>query len=102
METSTLPQINPGKIKTATKLLKLLNKPKTKMIIDLLAEKGKACMTEVMIRLRCEQSVASQWLSYMESADLLTSERKGKNIYYSINMDRIERINTAVRNFFNG
>ena len=53
-------------------------------------------VTEIYIKLRLEQSVASQHLAILRRADVLTTERDGKFIYYSINTKRMEEIAALV------
>jgi DNA-binding transcriptional ArsR family regulator len=53
-------------------------------------------VTDIYIRLRLEQSVASQHLAILRRAGVVTTERQGKFIYYSINKNRLAQIGTLV------
>jgi DNA-binding transcriptional ArsR family regulator len=53
-------------------------------------------VTEIFIKLRLEQSVASQHLAILRKAGVLATERDGKFIYYKLNEDRIKEISTIV------
>jgi len=56
-------------------------------------------VTEVYIKMRLEQSVASQHLAILRRAKLISGKRQGKNVVYSINYDVLERAQEAVTNF---
>jgi DNA-binding transcriptional ArsR family regulator len=79
-------------LKRAVLTLRAVNHPLRKEMIQLIQEKGKVTVTELYIKLRIEQSVASQHLAILRKADVLTTERDGKFIYYSVNTKRVEEI----------
>ena len=87
--------------KRAYKTGRILSKRFTKQIMDALSDQPMN-VTQLMIRLRCEQATLSQRLGKMRSYDLVSAERQGKNIIYSINTDRISKISQAVDRFING
>jgi DNA-binding transcriptional ArsR family regulator len=84
--------LNYSTLKRAVLTLRAVNHPLRKEIMSLIEEKGKMTVTELYIRLRIEQSVASQHLAILRKADVLTTERDGKFIYYSVNHTRMEEI----------
>jgi DNA-binding transcriptional ArsR family regulator len=49
-------------------------------------------VTDIYVALRIEQSVASQQLSILRKEGILITKRDGKNIYYSVNNERISNI----------
>ncbi len=55
-----------------------------KNIINLLVDNDEMNVTEIYIRLRLDQSVASQHIAILRKANMITSQRIGKFIYYSI------------------
>ena len=79
-------------LKRAVLTLRAVNHPLRKEMMQLIQEKGKVTVTELYIKLRIEQSVASQHLAILRKADVLTTERDGKFIYYSVNTKRVEEI----------
>ncbi len=83
-------------LKKAVLTLRAINHPLRKEIMELIEEKKQMTVTEIYIKLRLEQSVASQHLAILRRADLLTTERDGKFIYYSINSKRMEEIASLV------
>jgi len=53
-------------------------------------------VTDIYIKLRLEQSVASQHLAILRRAGVVITERQGKFIYYSLNNERLEQISKLV------
>jgi DNA-binding transcriptional ArsR family regulator len=53
-------------------------------------------VTEIYVKLRLEQSVASQHLAILRSAGVVKTERNGKFIYYSVNRSRVGQIFSLV------
>jgi DNA-binding transcriptional ArsR family regulator len=47
--------------------------------------------------MRLEQSVASQHLAILRRAGIVTTQRDGKFIYYTVNYKRIDEINQFVQ-----
>jgi DNA-binding transcriptional ArsR family regulator len=76
--------------------LRAINHDLRKSIIKLIADNEKMNVTDVYVKLRLEQSVASQHLAILRRAGIVVTERQGKYIYYSINNDRIQQISNLV------
>ena len=51
----------------------------------LLAKKGPLTVTEIATTLEMNQSTVSHHFSLLRNADLVTTRRDGKNIYYDVN-----------------
>jgi DNA-binding transcriptional ArsR family regulator len=51
---------------------------------------------DIYIKLRLEQSVASQHLAILRRAGVVLTERHGKFIYYSLDNDRLAQISRLV------
>jgi ArsR family transcriptional regulator, virulence genes transcriptional regulator len=66
--------------------------------LRLLDENQRLTVTEVYIRLRLEQSVASQHLAILRRAGFVKTEREGKFIYYMVNAERLSTVNQFVDN----
>ena len=52
--------------------------------------KNKLSVTEIYVKLRIEQSVASQHLGILRRAGFVKTERQGKMIHYSVDKDTIK------------
>lgn len=72
-------------IKRAVKVLRLISEESKLRIMLLLAKEGACRVTEICEALQMHQSTISHHLSLLRNADLVTTERKGTNIYYDIN-----------------
>jgi DNA-binding transcriptional ArsR family regulator len=83
-------------LKKAVLTLRAINHPLRKEIMELIEEKKQMTVTEIYIKLRLEQSVASQHLAILRRANVLNTERDGKFIYYSVNAKRMEEIAALV------
>ena len=79
-------------LKKADLVIRALNHKLRLNILKMLSEKPKSPVTSIYVKLRLEQSVASQHLAIMRRAGIVKSEREGKFIYYSVNENRISEI----------
>src|SRR5690349_25152283 len=79
-------------LKKAAMILRALNHKLRQQIVKLIDENKKLTVTEIYIKLRLEQSVASQHLAILRRAGVVKTTRDGKFIYYSVNASRIEGI----------
>ncbi|GAC1379927.1 MAG: metalloregulator ArsR/SmtB family transcription factor [Ginsengibacter sp.] len=89
-------QINYVNIKKAALVLRSLNHKLRQQIIRLIDENAKMTVTEIYVKLRLEQSVASQHLSILRKAGIVKTEREGKFIYYTINKERVDGVEKFV------
>ena len=85
-------------VKKAAVILRAINHKLRQQILRLLDEHTKLTVTEVYIRLRLEQSVASQHLAILRRAGFVKTERDGKFIYYMVNTERLQTVNQFVDN----
>lgn len=83
-------------VKKAALTLRALNHKLRQQLIKLIDEEQKLTVTEIYVRLRLEQSVASQHLAILRKAGIVNTQREGKFIHYVINHKRIEEINKFV------
>src|SRR5699024_5007550 len=79
-------------VKKARMILRAINHTLRQQIIKLLEEKERLTVTEIYVKLRLEQSVASQHLAILRRADIVKTEREGKYIFYTLNKGRIEEV----------
>ncbi len=86
------------RIKKAALVLRALNHKLRQQIIKTIYEHKRITVTELYVKLRLEQSVASQHLAILRKADIVSTVREGKFIFYTINEDRIVAINDFVKN----
>ena len=78
--------------KKAALILRSINHKLRQQIIKLLDETQKMTVTEIYVKLRLEQSVASQHLAILRRAGIVSTSRDGKFIYYSVNYTRLAEV----------
>lgn len=83
-------------LKKAAMILRALNHKLRQQIVKLIDEHKKLTVTEIYIKLRLEQSVASQHLAILRRAGIVQTSRDGKFIYYSVHNTRIDDIMKCV------
>lgn len=79
-------------LRKAVLTLRSVNHKLRKEIVKLLEESDKLTVTEIYVKLRLEQSVASQHLAILRRAGVVKTTREGKFIYYSLDKKRIKEI----------
>ncbi|MEO6071027.1 MAG: metalloregulator ArsR/SmtB family transcription factor [Chitinophagaceae bacterium] len=79
-------------LKKAALVLRAVNHKLRQQILKLINQKDKITVTEIYVKLRLEQSVASQHLAILRKAGFVTTARDGKFIYYSVNHPRLRDI----------
>lgn len=84
-------------LKKAALVLRAINHKLRQQILKLIDESGKMTVTEIYVKLRLEQSVASQHLAILRKAGFVKTDRDGKFIYYSVNAERLEELNRFVK-----
>lgn len=88
-------------VKKASLILRAINHKLRQQILKLIDEQGKITVTEIYVKLRLEQSVASQHLAILRKAGFVKTDRDGKFIYYTINTGRLEDLNKFTDSLLN-
>ena len=83
-------------VKTAAMILRAVNHKLRQQILKLLQENKTMIVTDIYVKLRLEQSVASQHLAILRRANIVTTVRVGKQIHYSLNYASIEKVSDFV------
>jgi len=78
--------------KKAALILRAINHKLRQQMIKLIDEKQKIVVTEIYVKLKLEQSVASQHLAILRRAGIVSTQRDGKFIYYSVNYPRVQEV----------
>lgn len=89
-------QLDYAELRKAVLVLRAVNHKLRQRVIDLLEENEKMTVTDIYIKLRLEQSVASQHLAILRRAGVVATERQGKFIYYSLDNERLSQISRLV------
>ncbi len=85
-----------AELRKAVLVLRAVNHKLRQSVIDLLEENDRMTVTDIYIKLRLEQSVASQHLAILRRAGVVVTDRQGKFIYYSLDKDRLKQISGLV------
>jgi len=85
-----------AELRKAVLVLRAVNHKLRQRIIDLLEENQRMTVTDIYIKLRLEQSVASQHLAILRKAGVVATERQGKFIYYALDKERLNQISRLV------
>ena len=85
-------KMNLHNVKKAALVLRAINHKLRQQILKQIDEQGKITVTELYVKLRLEQSVASQHLAILRKAGFVKTEREGKFIYYSVNTSRLQEV----------
>ena len=93
---STELRIDVIQLKKAALILRAINHKLRQQIMKLIHQNGKMTVTEIYVKLRLEQSVASQHLAILRKAGFVTTLRDGKFIYYSVNYERLDQVHNIV------
>jgi DNA-binding transcriptional ArsR family regulator len=83
-------------LRKAVLVLRAVNHKLRQNIIDILDEAERLTVTELYVKLRLEQSVASQHLAILRRAGVVVTERMGKFIYYTLDKERLNQISRLV------
>lgn len=86
------------KFKKAALILRAINHKLRQKIVQTIYEQKRISVTDLYIKLRLEQSVASQHLAILRKADIVSTIREGKFIFYTVNIDRLQELLTFSNN----
>jgi DNA-binding transcriptional ArsR family regulator len=89
-------QLDYSELRKAVLVLRAVNHKLRQTMIDLLDENQRMTVTDIYVKMRLEQSVASQHLAILRRAGVVITERNGKFIYYSLNKSRLGQISQVV------
>ncbi|MFN8283060.1 MAG: metalloregulator ArsR/SmtB family transcription factor [Chitinophagales bacterium] len=84
-------------LRKSVMVLRAVNHKLRQEMIKIIEAEGKITVTELYIRLRLEQSVASQHLALLRRAGVVITTREGKFIYYSVDKSRIKEISRLLQ-----
>lgn len=100
-EVDNFPEIDYHNIKKSAMVLRSLNHKLRQQVIKTIHENNRLTVTQLYVKVRLEQSVASQHLAILRKSGIVLTERDGKFIFYTINQARIEAVNQFAKNLVN-
>ena len=89
-------QLDYAELRKAVLVLRAINHKLRQRMLDLLEENQRLTVTDIYIKLRLEQSVASQHLAILRRVGVVRTERQGKYIYYTLDHERLGQISRLV------
>lgn len=81
--------LNYADLRKGVLVLRAVNHRLRQQIINLLSQNDQITVTDIYVKLRLEQSVASQHLAILRRSNIVMTERRGKYIYYTLNEERL-------------
>jgi DNA-binding transcriptional ArsR family regulator len=93
MKTKDTPsfEIDTNTLRKAALLYRSVNHPLRQQLLHLLHKNERMTVSRIYAKLRIEQSVASQHLAILRKAGMVVNEREGKNVFYSVNYERLQK-----------
>ncbi len=88
-------------VKSAAMTLRAINHKLRQQIVKLIDENKRMNVTDIYVKLRLEQSVASQHLAILRRANIVNTERDGKFIHYTVNHSRIAALAQFTKDLVN-
>jgi DNA-binding transcriptional ArsR family regulator len=83
-------------VKKALTSLKTLNHKLRQQLLNFIHQKGTTTVSTIYKALKVEQSLASLQLNMLRKAGFLKRRREGKNMYYSVNYDKLNELQNSV------
>lgn len=90
-------RINYKLLKKSASFLRAINHPLRQKMLNLIEKEGQINVTKIYVKLRLEQSVASQHLAILREAGFVKAIREGKFIHYVIDTERIQQANELIK-----
>lgn len=85
-------KIDAIQLKKAALVFRAINHKLRQQIVKFINQNGRITVTQIYVKLRLEQSVASQHLAILRKAGFVITERDGKFIYYSVDQNRLAQV----------
>lgn len=86
-------------IKKAAFLVRAVNHPVRQSMLRVMSREGMVTVTTLCRELNLLQPVASSHLAVLRRASVVITRREGHHIFYSVNHDRMERLNEELYQF---
>ena len=91
--------INNEKLQISSEVLRALAHPLRMKILEFIDQNEMINVNKIYNTLNLEQSITSQHLRILRIAGLVTTEREGKFIHYSIDYDKVSAAVMSINRF---
>jgi DNA-binding transcriptional ArsR family regulator len=95
-------KIDTIQLRKAALVYRSVNHPLRQQMLRLIHQKGSITVTDLYVKLRLEQAVASQHLAILRRSNIVSTERKAKNIFYSVNYQQLDHLHNITSTLLNG
>jgi len=89
--------IDYNELKKASLVLRAINHPLRQKMLELIEKEKSINVTKIYVKLRLEQSVASQHLAILRRSAFIKDIRDGKFIHYIINKERMSQVSKLIK-----
>lgn len=83
----------------AAEIMRALSHPLRMKIMGFIDKNKSVNVNKIYNTLGLEQSITSQHLRILRKVDLVKTKRDGKFIYYSLNYDKIRKVNKMIEKY---
>lgn len=87
-------------IQKASSILRAISHPLRLKILNYISQNRKVNVNSIYSTLHLDQSITSQQLRILRDADVVEAERSGKEIYYSLNIERLKAVAETLQQHF--
>lgn len=89
--------LDPKLFEEGTRLMRAMNHELRQEKLRYIHDKGKVSVGELKNALKVEHSVASLHLSILRQEEMVIAQRDGQNVYYSINYERLKKVQALLK-----
>ena len=86
------------KLKKGALILRAINHKLRQEMLQLIHQNARMTVTDIYIKMRLDQPVASQHLAILRKAGYVLTERQGKRIFYSVNYQKVKQVHQIIGN----
>ncbi len=94
---TTLLKSNPSRVERCADMLKVIAHPTRMTIVEMLYNEGDLSVTQVYEMLGIEQAVASHHLAQLRNKGIISSQRDGKNVLYTLKIRKLYDVVNCVK-----
>lgn len=91
--------MNQSNLSKAKKTIQILSNKKCQEVVEMLTKYPNSCVGKIEYVLDLTQSETSQRLARLRSVGLVNTNRVGKNIYYSLNEEKVTYFENLLKQF---
>lgn len=91
--------VDSTELHSASLLLRAITHPLRLKMIAFIDKNKLVNVNKIFTTLDIDQSIASQQLNILRSAQLVKTQRDGKYIYYSLNYEKIRQVNDILEKY---